>query len=125
MTGKFDRRGRPASHHCFGDQVSAGISRMSVDLVILDLARLCRTRIGNARHPRVQGKRRIRSGRRAGCPTGRPDGTLRLLPICERIAERELTRERAAKRLGIDRPKMSALKRGELDGFSAERLSGF
>src|SRR4051794_7165426 len=45
--------------------------------------------------------------------------------ICEILAERKLTQARAAKLLGIDQPKVSALLRGRLDGFSTERLFRF
>src|SRR4051794_28224304 len=41
------------------------------------------------------------------------------------IAERKLTQVRAAKLLGIDQPKVSALLRGKLDGFSIDRLFRF
>lgn len=41
------------------------------------------------------------------------------------IAERKLTQVRAAKLLGIDQPKVSALLRGKLDGFSTDRLFRF
>lgn len=41
------------------------------------------------------------------------------------IAERKLTQLRAAKLLGIDQPKVSALLRGKLDGFSTDRLFRF
>ena len=36
-----------------------------------------------------------------------------------------LTQVRAAERLGIDQPKVSALRRGRLGGFSLERLMTF
>jgi predicted XRE-type DNA-binding protein len=42
--------------------------------------------------------------------------------ICDIIAARKLTQVRAAKLLGIDQPKVSALMRGRLDGFSTDRL---
>jgi predicted XRE-type DNA-binding protein len=42
--------------------------------------------------------------------------------IADIIAERKLTQVRAAKLLGIDQPKVSALLRGKLDGFSTDRL---
>jgi predicted XRE-type DNA-binding protein len=42
--------------------------------------------------------------------------------IADIIAERKLTQVRAAKILGIDQPKVSALLRGKLDGFSTDRL---
>ena len=45
--------------------------------------------------------------------------------ISDVISERKLTQARAAKLLGIDQPKVSALLRGRLDGFSIERLFRF
>ncbi|WP_019499947.1 helix-turn-helix domain-containing protein [Pseudanabaena sp. PCC 6802] len=45
--------------------------------------------------------------------------------ISELISERELTQIEAAKLLGIDQPKVSALVRGKLSGFSTERLFRF
>lgn len=42
--------------------------------------------------------------------------------ICEVIAARALTQTKAAEILGLDQPKISALMRGKLKGFSAERL---
>lgn len=45
--------------------------------------------------------------------------------ICDIIADRKLTQEQAAKLLGIDQPKISALIRGKLSGFSTERLFRF
>ena len=45
--------------------------------------------------------------------------------ISDVIAERKLTQLRAAKLLGIDQPKISALLRGKLDGFSIDRLFRF
>ena len=41
------------------------------------------------------------------------------------IARRRLTQAEAAKLLGVDQPKVSALKRGRLSGFSLERLMRF
>jgi predicted XRE-type DNA-binding protein len=41
------------------------------------------------------------------------------------IAERQLTQARAAELLGIDQPKISALTRGRLTGFSIDRLLRF
>jgi predicted XRE-type DNA-binding protein len=38
------------------------------------------------------------------------------------IAEKKLTQAQAAQLLGIDQPKISALKTGRLSGFSLERL---
>jgi predicted XRE-type DNA-binding protein len=45
--------------------------------------------------------------------------------ICSILAERKLTQARAAAMLGVDQPKISALIRGRLDGFSTERLFRF
>src|SRR3954452_24124355 len=45
--------------------------------------------------------------------------------ISDIIAERKLTQARAGKVLGIDQPKVSALRRGKLDGFSLDRLFRF
>src|SRR3954451_7869594 len=45
--------------------------------------------------------------------------------IADVIAERKLTQARAAKMLGVDQPKVSALLRGKLDGFSLDRLFRF
>ncbi|OGQ86178.1 MAG: XRE family transcriptional regulator, partial [Deltaproteobacteria bacterium RIFOXYA12_FULL_58_15] len=41
------------------------------------------------------------------------------------IQHRRLTQTRAAKLLGIDQPKVSALIRGRLTGFSTDRLMRF
>ena len=41
------------------------------------------------------------------------------------ITRRRLTQAEAAKLLGVDQPKVSALKRGRLSGFSLERLVRF
>src|SRR4029453_14388605 len=45
--------------------------------------------------------------------------------ISEIIASRQLTQEKAAVLLPVDKPKISALKRGRLAGFSLDRLVGF
>jgi predicted XRE-type DNA-binding protein len=42
--------------------------------------------------------------------------------IIEEIQRRRLTQSQAAAILGIDQPKVSALKQGRLAGFSIERL---
>jgi len=42
--------------------------------------------------------------------------------ICQIIAARGLTQTKAAKLMGLDQPKVSALMGGKLKGFSAERL---
>lgn len=47
------------------------------------------------------------------------------LRIVEIIHERKLTQTKAAQILQIDQPKVSALIRGKLDGFSTERLFRF
>jgi len=45
--------------------------------------------------------------------------------ICDIIAERKLSQTMAAAILGIDQPKVSALIRGRLEGFSSDRLFRF
>jgi predicted XRE-type DNA-binding protein len=45
--------------------------------------------------------------------------------ISELISARNLTQVEAAELLGIDQPKVSALVRGKLSGFSTERLFRF
>ena len=45
--------------------------------------------------------------------------------ICDILDERKLTQREAAKILGIDQPKVSALLRGRLEGFSSDRLFRF
>jgi predicted XRE-type DNA-binding protein len=45
--------------------------------------------------------------------------------ISQLIAERKLTQKKAGSLLGIDQPKISALLRGKLEGFSTERLLRF
>jgi predicted XRE-type DNA-binding protein len=45
--------------------------------------------------------------------------------ICDIIAERKLTQANAAALLNVDQPKVSALMRGKLDGFSTDRLFRF
>src|SRR5688572_4945095 len=45
--------------------------------------------------------------------------------ICAIVSQRKLTQARAAALLGIDQPKISALLRGKLEGFSTDRLFRF
>jgi predicted XRE-type DNA-binding protein len=45
--------------------------------------------------------------------------------ISESISARQLTQTEAAEILGVDQPKISALVRGKLSGFSTERLFRF
>jgi predicted XRE-type DNA-binding protein len=45
--------------------------------------------------------------------------------ICEILEERKLTQAKAAALLEIDQPKISALMRGKLSGFSTDRLFRF
>jgi predicted XRE-type DNA-binding protein len=45
--------------------------------------------------------------------------------IIEEIERRRLTQSEAAKILGADQPKLSALRQGKLSGFSIERLLRF
>src|SRR4051794_11182301 len=58
-----------------------------------------------------------------------PEELLAKAELVQRISviltERKLTQMRAAKVLGIDQPKVSALLRGKLDGFSIGRLFRF
>jgi predicted XRE-type DNA-binding protein len=42
--------------------------------------------------------------------------------IIEEIQRRRLTQSQAAELLGIDQPKISALRQGKLNGFSIDRL---
>jgi len=42
--------------------------------------------------------------------------------ICAAIAARQWTQTKAAHVMGLDQPKISALMRGKLKGFSADRL---
>ena len=52
-------------------------------------------------------------------------GAWKCLIINEIIKNRNLTQKNAADILGIDQPKISALKHGQLSGFSIERLFFF
>jgi predicted XRE-type DNA-binding protein len=45
--------------------------------------------------------------------------------IRELIEERKLTQVKAAKLLGLDQPKVSALVRGHVEGYSIDRLFRF
>jgi predicted XRE-type DNA-binding protein len=45
--------------------------------------------------------------------------------LARRIAERKLTQTKGTAILGVDQPKVSALLRGKLDGFSIDRLFRF
>jgi predicted XRE-type DNA-binding protein len=45
--------------------------------------------------------------------------------ICDIIVKRGLTQVEAAEILGVNQPKISALMRGNLDGFSSDRLFRF
>jgi predicted XRE-type DNA-binding protein len=45
--------------------------------------------------------------------------------IRDLIAERKLTQEKAADLLGLDQPKVSALVRGRVEGYSIDRLFRF
>jgi len=47
------------------------------------------------------------------------------IQISRIIEERELTQAEAAELLAIDQPKVSALVRGRMEGFSIERLTRF
>jgi predicted XRE-type DNA-binding protein len=45
--------------------------------------------------------------------------------IVDLIRQQKLTQSQAATRLGVDQPKISALVRGNLEGFSSDRLFRF
>ena len=45
--------------------------------------------------------------------------------VRELLAERRLTQTKAAELLGLDQPKVSALVRGRVEGYSIERLFRF
>jgi len=45
--------------------------------------------------------------------------------ICDILEERKLTQQEAADLLGTDQPRVSALLRGRLEGFSSDRLFRF
>lgn len=45
--------------------------------------------------------------------------------ICDILAERNLTQAQAAQLLGLDQPKVSALHRGRVEGYSIDRLFRF
>jgi predicted XRE-type DNA-binding protein len=47
------------------------------------------------------------------------------LRIAQLLAEQRLTQKQAAALLGLDQPKVSALLRGKLEGFSTARLLRF
>lgn len=58
-----------------------------------------------------------------------PDLALAKAELVQRIrnliAERKLTQAKAAKLLGLDQPKVSALVRGRVEGYSIDRLFRF
>ncbi len=45
--------------------------------------------------------------------------------ICDILQKRKLTQQEAAKLLGTDQPRVSALLHGRLEGFSSDRLFRF
>ena len=59
----------------------------------------------------------------------KPEDRLAKAELCAKILEeierRRLTQAQAARVLGVDQPKVSALKQGKLSGFSIERLMRF
>jgi predicted XRE-type DNA-binding protein len=59
----------------------------------------------------------------------RPEEALAKAELAQKIAaiieQRRLTQAQAAAILGVDQPKISALKRGRLSGFSLERMVRF
>jgi len=58
-------------------------------------------------------------------PEERMAKTILSIQIHDIIKKRHLTQAKAAELLGIDQPKVSALIRGKLSGFSMERLFYF
>ena len=70
----------------------------------------------------------IRSSGNVFADLGLPDADQLLakadlaIEISRVIEERKLTQAEAAEIIGVDQPKVSALVRGRLDGFSMERL---
>jgi predicted XRE-type DNA-binding protein len=58
-------------------------------------------------------------------PQGRLAKAQLATSLVELIRDAGLTQQAAAARLGIDQPKVSALMRGQLKGFSTERLLRF
>ena len=60
---------------------------------------------------------------------GRPEEELAKAELASRISEiiesRQMTQKEAGRILGIDQPKVSALKNGRLGGFSIARLFSF
>ena len=73
----------------------------------------------------------VRGSRNVFADLGYPDAEerqtkLRLaLALNAIVAERQLTQTQAAARLGLNQPKVSALRNYKLDGFSVERLMSF
>jgi predicted XRE-type DNA-binding protein len=59
----------------------------------------------------------------------KPEDRLAKAELCAKILEeierRRMTQSQAARVLGVDQPKVSALKQGKLSGFSIERLMRF
>lgn len=45
--------------------------------------------------------------------------------ICDIVKDRQLSQRQAASLLGIDQPKVSAILRGKIGGFSSDRLFRF
>jgi predicted XRE-type DNA-binding protein len=45
--------------------------------------------------------------------------------ISQAIADAKLTQAEAARQIGVDQAKISAITRGRIDGFSLQRLVGF
>jgi predicted XRE-type DNA-binding protein len=65
----------------------------------------------------------------ADLEVGKPEEALAKAELAHKIAlllrEMGMTQRQAAEALGIDQPKISALMRGQLAGFSLERLMRF
>lgn len=91
-----------------------------------------RGRIAKARGAKPAGKAQVtRSGGNVFADLGLPDAEETFAKaeiasrICASITRRKLTQAEAAGILGVDQPKVSALMRGHLDGFSSDRLLRF
>ena len=77
-------------------------------------------RILKACHPQIQGAEFNLAGRRAI-----EKGLTMAASLNAILASRKLTQAEAARLLGVNQPKVSALKGYKLEGFSVERLMHF
>ena len=89
-------------------------------------------RVASRGKGKTEGPARVeRGGRNVFADLGLPDAEALFAKsqlvsrICSLIERRGLTQTEAAKLLGVGQPKVSALMRGHLDGFSSDRLFRF